>query len=200
MGLADRDYMHDRRSSSVRCVTPLSSSSSWPRAGFAIFISAAVSLVTIAGSLINQYGIPSFVAPAGPIQRFPSSGDVFVSPDADLRRGQSKFRVAVPPGDHNNYVVLLSDATSGRRMMAIYCRSSDDVIVPVPVGRYRVRVASGQDWFGMHDLFGRTTHVEDVLPDMVAEAGKGTGIVFQRRPDGNLPTRTMPKSRFSGDL
>ncbi|QYE37205.1 hypothetical protein KZX46_21455 (plasmid) [Polymorphobacter sp. PAMC 29334] len=157
-----------------------------------------VALLSIAVPLINQYGIPSFAGPSGPILSFPSSGDVFITASADLRRGQSRFRVAVPAADRRNYVVLLTAADTGERIMAIYCRSGDDVVVPVPIGRYRVLAASGLDWYGLHDLFGRSTHVEEVIPEMVATVLNGPGIVFRRRPDGNLPTQTMPKSHFFG--
>ena len=189
MGLADRDYMYERRPSPVQR-SPRSLRPATPVGG--AMISALLVGVTVAVQYVEHYGIPSFAAPAGPVLSFPHSGDVFVTSYADLTHGQSTFGIKVPPADHSNYVVLLSSVATGRRIMAIYCRSGDDTRVPVPVGTYRVRVASGVDWYGLHDLFGRATHVEEVVPLMTASLTRGVGIEFRRRPDGDLPTQTMP--------
>ncbi len=197
MGIADRDYMYDRvRAGAGPSRFKQSNSRSSQR--LAVASSVGVALITISVPLINQYGIPSFAGPSGPILSFPASGDVFITESADLRRGQSRFRITVPAADRRNYVVLLTAADTGQRIMAIYCRSGDDVVVPVPIGRYRVLAASGLDWYGLHDLFGRSTHVEEVVPEMVATVMNGTGIEFRRRPDGNLRTQTMLKSHFFG--
>ena len=197
MGLADRDYMYERRPSPSGRF-PLSSRVGAPVRG--VLVSALLVGVAVAIQYVDQHGIPSFAAPAGPVLSFPQSGDVFVTRYADLRHGQSTFGIKVPPLDHSNYVVLLSDVGTGHRVIAIYCRSGDETRVPVPVGTYRVRVASGVDWYGLHNLFGRATHVEEVVSPMSATLTQGIGIDFHRRPDGNLPTQTMVKSRFSGDL
>lgn len=143
MGIADRDYMYTRRE-------PVSRSAPPPRGGGLSRLASTATILSViaavATRMVSLYGIPSFDRPAGPILSFPNSGDVFVTPYADLQHGQSRFRVQVPLADHSNYVVLLTDAVSGRRIMAIYCRSGDDVTVPVPPLTYRVRVASGLDW------------------------------------------------------
>ena len=197
MGLADRDYMYERRPSPSGRV-PRSSRVGAPVRG--VLVSALLFGVMVAIQYVDHNGIPSFAAPAGPVMSFPQSGDVFVTPYADLRHGQSTFGIKVPPSDHSNYVVLLSDVATGQRVIAIYCRSGDDTRVPVPVGTYRVRVASGVDWYGLHDLFGRATNVAEVVSPMTATLTRGIGIDFHRRPDGNLPTQTMLKSRFAGNL
>ena len=114
-----------------------------------------------------------------------------------MSRDQSTFSVSVPPTDRSNYVVLLVDAETGHSVMAIYCRSGDQAVVPVPVGSYRVRAASGTDWYGIKGLFGPHTHVEEVVPTLTVTAWMGRGIYFDRRPDGNLPIRPMLKSSFA---
>jgi hypothetical protein len=49
----------------------------------------------------------------------------------------------------------------------------------------------------MKGLFGAYTHVEEVVPTLTVTARMGRGIDFNRRPDGNLPTRPMLKGSFA---
>ncbi len=117
MGLADRDYMYERREPVSRSRTRPPNGGLGRLTAIATILSAIVAIMV---QLVSVYGIPSFGAPAGPVLSFRNSGDVFVTPYADLRHGQSRFEVKVPSADRSNYVVLLTDALSGTRIMAIY--------------------------------------------------------------------------------
>lgn len=199
MGLADRAYMYEPRAPEPgrrgRSGVKGARRASDPRIMTVMLSVVGTGLLMIL-QLANRYGIPSFDEPTGPVQSFPGTGDVFVTKFADLSHGQSIFSVSVPPTDRYNYVVLLVDAETGHSVMAIYCRSGDQTVVPVPVGSYRVRAASGMDWYGMKGLFGAHTHVEEVVATLTVTSRMGQSIDFNRRPDGNLPTRPMLKSGF----
>lgn len=127
---------------------------------------------------------------------FPGTGDVYVTPFADMSGEQSTFGVRVPSDDSRNYVVLLHDVQLGRDVLGVFVRSGESTRVPVPAGRYRVRAASGTDWFGMEDLFGVRTRVEEVRDIMEATPKLGTGIAFTRRIDGDLPTDPRWRTEF----
>ena len=199
MAQADRAYMYEPRRPPPRPNKSGRGNGRWidPRV-LAVLLSVLGTGALIAVQFIDRFGIPSLGAPIGPVLSFPGTGDVFVTKYADLSHGQSQFSVTVPPTDRYNYVVMLIDDVTGHAVMAIYCRSGDTTAVPVPIGSFRIRVASGMDWYGMTELFGSDTHVEEVVPILTTTATKGAGIDFLRRPNGNLPTKVLFKSGFPG--
>lgn len=89
---------------------------------------------------------------------FPKSGSVYVPRSADLRKRQGFLRFTPSAPWSTGYFVLLHDIEDDRDVLGIYLHGGDAIGLPVPVGRYRLRVASGNvgSWRGMGHLFGRT--------------------------------------------
>ena len=87
-------------------------------------------------------------------------------------------------------VVQLFDPGSGGHVISVYVRKNDRTTVAVPVGIYRVKIAEGQRWHGPKQFFGTSTAYETVSQLMVFRRAEGHAIDLNRRPNGNLPTRT----------
>jgi hypothetical protein len=123
-----------------------------------------------------------------PAITFPESGSVAVARTLPLGLVQSRLRVSAAEA---NAVVQLIDPRSGAHALSVFVAANDDVDVPAPAGRWRMRIIEGQRWHGPKDFFGPNTQFETVAKLMEFPARGGNGINLHRRFDGNLPTRQM---------
>ena len=90
-----------------------------------------------------------------------------------------------------NPVGLAVDPRTGAHALSVFVAANDDIDVPAPAGRWRMRIVEGQKWHGPKDFFGPNTQFETVAKLMDFPARGGNGINLHRRFDGNLPTRQM---------
>ena len=51
----------------------------------------------------------------------------------------------------------LEDASTGKNIMTVYVRGGMTEEVKVPIGRLKMKYATGTDWYGPEKLFGRST-------------------------------------------
>lgn len=121
---------------------------------------------------------------------FPSSGSVTVARSLDMRRVMSRLSVRA---GHNNAVVQLFEPHTDKHVISVYVAAGESADVPVPHGRFRVRLIEGGKWRGTDRFFGPDTSYETVVDLMRLPARGGTGVDLDRRFDGNLPTRLMLK-------
>lgn len=103
-------------------------------------------------------------------------------------------------GGGSDYFVKLVDPASGRDLFGLYVRGGQRIEVPVPLGSYEMRYASGDVWYGRGDLFGPDTvtarattlfHFQDQGMQYM-----GYTVELIRQTGGNLPTRSIPTSEF----
>ena len=101
---------------------------------------------------------PILVPPGGLSDKQP--GTSFL-PDLNNHSGTTHqknppFRIVNPVGSHKWLkLIRVSDEAE---VLSVFIRSGDTVVVMVPVGTYRAKVASGQIWYGESTRFGPQTH------------------------------------------
>lgn len=111
------------------------------------------------------------------------------------------FRIVTPYGKES-YFVKLVDATTGRDIMKINVHGGQSFETKVPLGRMKVRYATGLHWYGEEEniLFGDDTAASEsdsVFEFFETEEGvSGYTIELIKQVNGNMRTHEIPKSKF----
>lgn len=137
----------------------------------------------------------SVAAPSYPKQPLPHSGSVrrwiFQEPIAP-------FEIKAAQESHS--VVKLVDAYTNKPVMMVFVRGGTTVEVKVPLGKYEVRYASGDTWYGYEYLFGPDTLYSKAANtftfDVVGNKISGFTITLYKVVDGNLHTSRINASDF----
>jgi hypothetical protein len=116
---------------------------------------------------------------------FPASGSVTVNAAIDPRSAISRFRVTT--ADANAVAQLFT--LSGVHVISLYVRKNSDVTTRVPPGRYTLKVAEGQRWFGDERFFSTSMTFETAVDQINLTPERGGGIDLHRTPAGTLMTR-----------
>ena len=119
---------------------------------------------------------------------FRESGSVAVTRTLPLGLVLSRLRVSAAEA---NAVVQLIDPRTGAHALSVLVAVNDNLDVPAPAGRWRMRIVESQKWHGPKDFFGPNTQFETVAKLMHFLAPGGNGVNLHCRFDGNLPTRQM---------
>jgi hypothetical protein len=127
---------------------------------------------------------------------------VKVRPGVILKRttadSVAPFQIKTSPGA--NYVVKLVDAMTGASVVGIYVVGGHTLEVNVPLGRYKMRYASGQIWYGFKHRFGPKTEYAkaDDIFDFAIQGNQISGYTVEliRQMDGNLATRQIDAKDF----
>lgn len=129
------------------------------------------------------------------MERLPPSGPF--GPSTNFKH-DPPFKVTAPVGA--NFFVKLADWDTGLPMYTMFVRSGDSTVVHVPRGAYKVKFASGQNWYGEEIRFGPDTAysiVEDpVTFDVRGDQLPGHEISLQLIRDGNLKRKTISAAQF----
>ena len=86
-------------------------------------------------------------------QPMPHSGKVRFLGSHDT--GVAPLEVKAAHGSH--FLLKLVDAYTGKDVLDVFVRSGSTVEVDVPLGRYDIRYASGETWYGYNMRFGPDT-------------------------------------------
>ena len=126
---------------------------------------------------------------------FPVSGTTEWFVDQPSGGSGSMLRVRAPASHQKNYAVRLDDWEGHRPVLVIFVRGGEDAITPLPLGRYRVTIASGFNWLGGGKYFGLRGDVREVLTPLEFYS-TGHSVINQilevERPmQGNLETRPV---------
>jgi hypothetical protein len=126
---------------------------------------------------------------------FPASGSVTVNRAVDPRTARARFSVRT--ADANTVAQLYT--LGGQHVLSLYVRANDDVTTNVPPGRYRLKIAEGQRWYGER-FFGTSMTYETAVEDVILTRRQGFGIDLHRTPAGTLRTRpNFSSPSFSKD-
>ena len=119
---------------------------------------------------------------------FPASGTVSVPANIDMKRVVAKLTIQ---GGSENAIVQMIDAKTGRNALSVYVRAHERVTVPVPIGRFHMRLVHGRDWTDTRALFGKGTLHDEV--DGVMRFTRKVGHVLDLRlgHDSNLAVRRI---------
>ena len=210
MGIDDRDYMRERyraRAKETRWndrtgrvegawFDSVSRSHDYQRGGFRGFgsptgrpvrwLSFVLSLLLVAVPAYHVLKREGWLTDILPVRAFPESGAVTIGPDVSARHATARLTVLASSA---HAVVQLFDVGSGRHVISVYVRKTEQATIPVPPGAYRVKIAEGQRWRGQKEFFGFFTAYETVAQVMTFSVGQEHSIDLNRRLNGNLPTR-----------
>lgn len=135
----------------------------------------------------------------------PALKAVAVKPGIILKNTKGEFiapfEIRTSPGA--NYFVKLVDVGTGKSVVGIYVIGGRALEVKVPLGRYEMRYASGETWYGLKHLFGddqgQTTYSKaDDIFDFAVQGNQVSGYTVEliRQTNGNLETRQIDASEF----
>ncbi len=119
---------------------------------------------------------------------FPASGTVSVPANIDMKRVVARLTVQ---GGPENAIVQMIDATTGRNALSIYVRSHERVTVPVPVGRFHMRLVHGREWTDSRALFGKGTLHDEIAGVMRFSRTIGHVLDLRLGEDSNLVMRRI---------
>lgn len=98
------------------------------------------------------------------------------------------------------YFAKLVDTRTQRDVLTFFIRGGSKIEIKAPLGTYRLRYASGDQWFGRELLFGAATaYAEaDKTLDFRIDGDRINGYAIELivRRDGNLATKSLSASQF----
>ena len=209
MGLADRDYMYQKKKPSSASISRrVSQPTSKPaRLGFftkllaysgILVASIAVSHQLQKVSLENWQSIfPSISSPLAS----PQTGDVILYPLGQQSPALAVFKV-IAKGSRNeaNHLVKLIDVASDRPVLSLFIRNAEVAVIKVPLGTYKIKIAQGSQWYGDTKLFGKDTRLtEGITPMAFIKTQNGiTGhtLTLDANFNGNFPTHPLADGNF----
>ena len=194
MGLAERDYMRER-AGSARHAWPskydralrqqrrrAGASSARPQGQILLWVLMAAATVIGTYTDAKREGWVSDWRREVP---FPNTGDVTVNADINPRTATSNFAVETANANAVAQLFTLTD----EHIITIYVRKNSEVTTPVPPGKYRLKIAEGQKWYGPKRMFGHSMTDEEAVETVEITRRRGYGIDLHRRPYGDLKTR-----------
>ena len=109
------------------------------------------------------------------------------------------FEVETPYG--GGYYLKLVDAASGDEVVTILVKGGEKFEAEVPLGSYRLRYATGQNWYGEEHLFGPGETSYFVASDVFKFSIEGNyyvgnTLVLKKMLNGNLDTRKISAESF----
>ena len=125
----------------------------------------------------------------------PANGKVW---NFTAARRIAPLRISVSPGNH--YYIKVVDAYTEERVITLFIRSGRRAQVEVPTGTYRVKYATGKNWYGRENHFGPEPHylkADDTFTfEIVGQQVRGHRIELVLQEGGNLRTESIPEGDF----
>jgi hypothetical protein len=100
-------------------------------------------------------------------------------------------------GAGNLWVKIVEAYGSQRAVTVLFIRAGDSYMINLPSGTYRIKMASGDTWYGTKDLFGSKTSysvADDTFP--IARRGDSWTVQLIPQVNGNLQEKTISASDF----
>jgi hypothetical protein len=210
MGLDDRDYRHNRNRSRP-AQGPWRNGKLLVRPApykflkrVLIFTVALIALVSLykrfpLGEIAST--LKSALHPASPVAPLPATGNVTLYHLGHSAKAIASFKVTAKPSRAGvSHLVKLIDVGSGQPVLSVFVRSGETASINVPLGSYKINIATGKKWYGETKLFGKGMLVKQgAAPlDFYAEqnAINGHTLTLDDVIDGNYPTRPLAADDF----
>ena len=87
-----------------------------------------------------------------PKQPLPNNGQTSVKANCDL---VAPFEIKSKEG--GGYFVKLADFKTNEDVLSVFVRGGQNIQIKVPLGKYIIKYASGDEWYGYDYLFGPST-------------------------------------------
>lgn len=114
--------------------------------------------------------------------------------------GDSVAPLEIRSSTGSHYVVKLCDYYSGRDVLSVFVHGGTVAKLDVPLGKYRIKYASGSSWYGPMYLFGPETSccVADSEFDFRVNGNQISGytLTLYKVVHGNLHTSEIPLDQF----
>ncbi|MFS8980902.1 hypothetical protein PO002_42005 [Cupriavidus necator] len=137
--------------------------------------------------------------PTVPAQPFPDNGAVLAF--QQLPDGQTAtFTVDATASGSGLNIVKLEEWNTQRPVLVTFVRGGAISSINVPLGVYRVKMAGGEAWYGLDDLFGPSTNVKvgDKPLQFYASGNTIMGHTLHLHgvQNGNFPTSKGGRQKF----
>jgi len=133
--------------------------------------------------------------PAIPPQPLPNTGDT----NNPSLTGGAPLHVKTSYGD-DHYWLKVVDYSTDQEIASYFIRGGDTLDVMLPAGTYKIRYASGKNWYGVDALFGADTayaEAQDVFTfSFNGYSYSGYTIELIQQVNGNLQTAALDSSQF----
>ena len=195
MGIQDRDYMHERRTSTdkrrpVKRMPQQNLPIGKILLGIALFAAVLVPLVSRYGTTGGMKGFALFERNVTGDADFPETGDAhwYVNTGDLTERELAPLRIkGVRGGNPTNMVVRLDDWETKQPIVFIPVRAGETASVEIPLGRYRFVYATQSAWRGPLKLLGKVKEAQEPLDFYrTAKGTVGYTIDLHGRINGNM--------------
>jgi hypothetical protein len=103
-----------------------------------------------------------------------------------------------------HYLIKVVEWETGKVVQTLFVRSGEKAVVKLPIGRYKIRFAAGETWYGDQNLFGRSTRYgeftekSDARPVKfdLSKPGAGWEMGFYSCLTGNMQNKTISPEDF----
>jgi hypothetical protein len=137
----------------------------------------------------------------GPSRPMPQTGVIFRAQRS--KRTWPELRIRSGNRAGNFFVKVISDDTK-QEAARLFVRSGEVATITLPPGDYRVRYASGSNWFGEGQYFGPETVVAEGVDAVELRAIKsatgyqlvGGELTLEKQVDGNFADREIAMEDF----
>ncbi len=143
---------------------------------------------------------PAIYSKLKPVPSYPEVVTPYNGATQVYTNGERVAPFEIQTSSDANYLVKLVSAYSQKPVMTIFIRGGKTVSTEVPLGKYEVKYASGEKWYGYEHLFGPET---DYSKAETLFTFKNTGyqingytITLYRVSNGNLRTSRISPSQF----
>jgi hypothetical protein len=100
----------------------------------------------------------------------------------------------------SSYFVKLVDVTTGANVLGIFVEGGRDLSTTIPQGRYYLKYASGQRWYGYENYFGNDTAYSKASSTfdfrVDEERASGYSITLYKVKNGNMRSSQITKAEF----
>lgn len=126
----------------------------------------------------------------------PKSGEIAAETEAKRRAP-----LTVSARDSSlHYYVKLEDWETGKALVEVFIRAGEAASIKVPIGVFRLKFASGSQWFGAYQLFGDATSYGEARDrlEFAEKSGAVAGYEIKLWPQsaGNMNIQSIEKNSW----
>ncbi|MCF4970580.1 hypothetical protein [Nostoc sp. CMAA1605] len=138
------------------------------------------------------------VAQVPKVQRLPANGVV-------KRYWNSKSQTILAPLNiytrgTQHYFIKVVDSKSNKSAMTVFIHANKNAAIKLPIGTYKIKYATGKQWYGVKDLFGVNTAYNQVEKQLVFDVQgdkvRGYSLYLYPQVNGNLKTTPINRQQF----
>lgn len=131
-----------------------------------------------------------------PIKQLPTNGEVFEK--NNYTKILAPFKIVTSGSGH--HFVKIEDYDTGVTKLKIFVRKGETVETKLPLGKYKMKYAVGDNWYGEKDLFGKDT-IYSKSDDVMLFEHRGNEIIGHTvelflQKNGNLITKEISANEF----